>query len=311
MRCYLLLSVLFLVVSLSSCEKEIELTTNSNKCIVANALITENQPIEVKVFRGVDYVGDRRNAPINNANLFIYHNDSILEEISGTNDNGIYRTSVIPKVGENYSIKVDCQHYPTATATATIPNSVQVKVLNVGNSSVMPNDDDYGNVTLSITDNTQDVHYYMLTLLGYRDLYDNDSLITYSLTPIYNNLVTPSTSMSDIINHMFESSDVVQIEEKDYILLTNKNWQTNTTIITFGLSYSFSHPALLTIMSFNEDYYKYFIAKEYLNTTGEDDFMFNEPINIHSNVNNGLGLFVGYNTTTIKLYSFCDTVPKP
>lgn len=105
MRYYLLLSVLFLVVSLSSCEKEIELTTNSNKCIVANALITENQPIEVKIFRGVDYVGDRRNAPINNANLFIYHNDSILEEISGTNDNGIYRTSVIPKVGENYSIK--------------------------------------------------------------------------------------------------------------------------------------------------------------------------------------------------------------
>lgn len=183
-------------------------------------------------------------------------------------------------------------------------------MLNEGNSSAIPNDDDYGNVTLSITDNTQDVHYYMLTLLGYHDLY-NDSLITYSLTPIYNNLVTPSTSMSDIINHMFESSDVVQIEEKDYILLTNKNWQTNTTTITFGLSYSFSHPALLTIMSFNEDYYKYFIAKEYLNTTGEDDFMFNEPINIHSNVNNGLGLFVGYNTTTIKLYSFCDTVPKP
>lgn len=311
MRYYLLLSVLFLVVSLSSCEKEIELTTNSNKCIVANALITEKQPIEVKIFRGVDYVGKRSSMPMNNANLFIYHNDSLLEEVNGTNDNSIYRTSVIPKVGETYSIKIDCQHYPTATATATIPNTVQIKVLNVGNSSVMPNDDDYGNVTLSITDNTQDVHYYMLTLLGYRDLYDNDSLITYSLTPIYNNFITPSTSMSDIINHMFESSDVVQIEEKDYILFTNKNWQTNTTTITFGLSYSFSYPALLTIMSFNEDYYKYFIAKEYLNTTGEDDFMFNEPINIHSNVNNGLGLFVGYNTTTIKLYSFCDTVPKP
>jgi hypothetical protein len=38
--------------------------------------------------------------------------------------------------------------------------------------------------------------------------------------------------------------------------------------------------------------------------------MFGEPVNIYSNVKNGLGLFAGYNLAATKLYSVCDTIYK-
>lgn len=306
---------ILLTVLLSSCEKEVEIAKkDSNKCIVANALITENQPIEVMVSRGIDYVGGRNSLAMNNANLFVYHNDTLLEEINGTNDGGFYYTSVVPKANETYTIKVDCQHYPTATATATIPNPVQIEVLQADSVHVYLDDyysdyESYSNVVVSITDTTSDLRYYLITATGYYCPNNNpDTIKTHSLTLICNNATAKTTSMTDILNHMFESSDVEHVQTKEYILLSNKDWHGSSATISFEVRHSSAIPPDINVMSFTEDYYKYFIAKEYLKNSDDEDFMFSEPVNVYSNVHNGLGLFAGYNMATTKLHSICDTV---
>ena len=305
---------ILLTVLLSSCEKEVEIAKkDSNKCIVANALITENQPIEVMIFRGVDYVGNINSMPMNNANLFIYHSDTLLEEINGSNDNGLYYTSVVPKTGEDYSIKIDCQHYPTATATTTIPNTVQIEVLQADSLHVIlgyyDEYESFGKVVLSIADTTRDLRYYLITETGYyRPINNPDTIKTHSLTLNYNNATAKATSMTDILNHMFESSDVEHVQTKEYILLSNKDWHGSSATISFEVHHSSAIPPDINVMSFTEDYYKYFVAKEYLKNSDDEDFMFSEPVNVHSNVHNGLGLFAGYNMATTKLHTVCDTV---
>ena len=317
MKIRLLLSATFLAALLSSCEKEIELKTKSSKCIVANALITDNEPIEVSVYSGVDFVGRNSSQWLEDATLAVYRNGELLEEIIGMNTDSSYRTSVIPVVGETYTIKVDCQRYPSATATATVPNPLQVKVLQTDSVQMRIHDDGYktyesaGEVELSITDTTNELRYYLLTIIGYHYFMKTpDDIKTTYLTPRYNNSTAQSTSMSDILTHLFESDDVKEIEEKNYILLSNQNWRGKSTTLRFGLCHCSEIPSDINVMSFDEEYYKYFISKELQQNSEEDDLMFGEPVNIYSNVKNGLGLFAGYNLATAKLYSVCDTIYK-
>lgn len=317
MKFRLLLSATFLAALLSSCEKEIELKTKSSKCIVANALITDNEPIEVSVYSGVDFVGRNSSQWLENATLAVYRDCELLEEINGMNTDSSYRTSVIPIVGETYTIKVDCQRFPSATATATVPNPLQVKVLQTDSVRMFVESDGYitykstGEVEISIADTTSELRYYLLTIIGYHYFMKNpDDIKTMLLTPKYNNATAQQTSMSDILRHLFESSDVKEIEEKDYILLSNQNWRGKSITLRFGLSHTSTIPSDINVMSFDEEYYKYFISKELQKSGEEDDLMFGEPVNIYSNVKNGLGLFAGYNFATTKLYSVCDTIYK-
>ena len=313
-----LLSVPFLVAALLlSCEKEIELATKSNKCIVANALITENEPIEVFVYSAVDYVGRKSSRLLENATLAVYRNGELMEEICGMNTDSSYCTSVIPKTGETYSIKIECQQYRTVTAEATVPNPVQVKVLEPDSVTVFLYDDGYrthessGVVEVSIADTTNELRYYLLTITGYYHPFNNPSAIkTTVLVPEYNNATAPPTSMTDILNHLFESSDVQHVEEREYILFSNQHWRGGSTTLRFGLEHSSDIPSDIEVMSFDEEYYKYFISKELQKAGDEESLMFSEPVTLYSNVKNGLGLFAGYNMATAKLYSVCDTIYK-
>lgn len=309
-----LLSVIVLGTLLLSCEKEIELKTNSNKCIVANALITENEPIEVAVYGGVNYVGRKNSLPLENANLAVYCGNTLLEEISGLNTDSSFRTSVIPKAGETYSIKVDCAKYTTASAQSVVPQAVKLNILQTDSLRVTVRNDyesyeSSGDVIVSITDTTSELRYYLLTITGYYRPYNNPDIVNSCfLIPECDNATVPTTSMSDIINHMFESSDVEHYENKEYILFSNQNWHGDSTIINFRLSHISSIPSDINVMSFTEDYYKYFVSKERQKNAEDDDFMFCEPISVYSNIKNGLGLFAGYSLATAKLYSVCNTV---
>ena len=310
----LLLSSLFLAALLSSCEKEIELKTQSNKCIVANALIAENEPIAIRIFNGVDYIGKKRSELLENANLTVYCNGELMEEINGINSDSSYRTSVVPKFGEIYSIKIDCQHYPTATASATVPNPIQIKVLQPDSVQMFVDIDGYktyessGEVVLSVTDTTDELRYYLLTVTGYVKYPGNPDTVKYRMTPVYNNLTAQPASLSDIMTHMFESADVEHVKDKEYILFSNQNWQGKSTTLRFGL-YNFSEKdADIYVMAFDEEYYKYFISKELQRNEDEESLMFSEPVSIYSNVKNGLGLFAGYSMATTKLCSVRDTI---
>lgn len=313
----LLLSGSLLMAVLMSCEKEIELATSSNKCIVANALITENEPIEVFVYTDVDYVGRKSSRLLENANLAVYCNGELLEEICGMNTDSSYCTSVIPKIGETYTIKVDCQQYRTVTADATVPNPIQVKVLQCDSVQVILYSDGYrthnssGEVEISVADTTNELRYYLLTITGYYRPYNNPGAIkTTTLVPEYNSAAVQPISMTDILNHLFESSDVQHVEEREYILFSNRRWRGGSTVLRFGLEHSSDMPSDIDVMSFDEDYYKYFITKELQMTSNEESLMFSEPVTLHSNVKNGLGLFAGYNMATAKLNSVCDTIFK-
>lgn len=308
------LSVLFLIALLSSCEKEIELTTQSNKCIVANALIAENEPIAINIFGGVDYIGKKRSELLENANLTVFCNGELLEVINGINSDSSYRTSVVPKAGETYSIKIDCLHYPTATASAIVPNPIQIKVLQPDSVQVFVGIDGYttyessGEVVLSITDTTNELRYYLLTITGYLKFPSSPDTVKYQMTPVYNNLNAQPTSLSDIMTHLFESADVEHVKDKDYILFSNQNWQGETTTLRFGLDNFSEKDADIYVMTFDEEYYKYFISKELRKNEDEESLMFSEPVSIYSNVKNGLGLFAGYSMSTTKLCSVRDTI---
>lgn len=310
-----LLSGSLLMAVLVSCEKEIELTTKSNKCIVANALITENEPIEVFVYSAVDYVGRKSSRLLENATLAVYCNGELVEEICGMNTDSCYCTSVIPKNGDTYSIKVDCQQYCSVTAEATIPNPIQVEVLQRDSVQVILYSDGYrthnssGEVEISVTDTTNELRYYLLTITGYYHPFNNPSAIkTTALVPEYNNATAQPTSMTDILNHLFESSNVQHVEDREYILFSNQHWRGGSTTLRFGLEHFSDIPSDIDVMSFDEEYYKYFISKELQKAGDEESLMFSEPVTLHSNVKNGLGLFVGYSMATAKLYSVCDTV---
>lgn len=181
-------------------------------------------------------------------------------------DGFFYKGKSKPEVGKEYTISVEDLGKSKISAKSEIPLAtpiISVKTSPLANNSVQ--------ISVLFLDNVNQKNYYLLKVIN-----DNGyDLFVDAIDPIYNNnnRSTPGILFND---NLF-----------------------NGKTIDFRVSADSPPIKRIILVSVSEEYYQYFTTKQLQENTQGDPFA--QPTQIFTNIENGLGIFAGYNSFEVIL----------
>ncbi len=272
---------IFSVVFLLSCYEEIpyDKTVIKPKLVIYSA-ITRDSIISVQISR-TKFIGDTSNVYLNDAKVDLYINNEYKERLV-LDSAGIYKSTIKAQQGNLYKIEVMCPGFRTITASTYIPDKVQIDTCifdyNFGVDQIGNN---VSRLSLTITDIQDQHNYYYIP-----GIFDENGnrLMSETVDPI---ILSEKQSFADYIftDNLFQNSK-------------------HTFSFTIGQMYKDTVILSIEIQVVTEEFYKYFNTLADYKTTYINNNYFNsntEPPELYSNVNNGYGIFYGYNQSSYKL----------
>jgi hypothetical protein len=278
----IIFSLFILAVLFSSCQKivEIDLTQQEQKQVV-NCLFTSGEPIDLSVAQttiiqldSVEY--------IDGLNIVLYENDS-LKWTGNNSEDGNYKVSYWPKSGRVYRVVVENQNGQTLSAIETVPADIEIQQA-TNRYPVYTNQYDiqFGKITVSFNDDPDRKNYYELVILD-----ENNRLV----------------------NTFHVSSPVITVDNENdpnppgSLLFTDELFSGQTLTLEI---FSESSSPTIVLKNVSRNYYEYrkSIISHLYNQNVERDDVYNlfkgDPVELYSNVQNGLGIFAAY-TQDIKV----------
>jgi len=295
------------ITGFSSCEKEIDIAIpDRERKIVINSLFTSEETLTVNLTKSLSIIDRADVIFLNDAVVKLYENDNFIENLQFvTNGNYVSSFNLINAV--NYKVEVE-RNGIIASAVNSIPEPIEI--INIDTNTIRLFDFDYLECIINFQDNPNENNYYMFSLDNIKtdiyEYYDNGVLISDTVT--YN-------------NSYYESDDIIvenwlYINEQTYILfadhlISGKKYGLNIRVehtnsyyypdISFNdVDSSYIH---FNLFSVTEEYYKYFKTFSMHRESRENPFA--EPVQVFSNVENGLGVFAGFssNSDSIQFFS--------
>ncbi len=307
MKNTIIISLAFILILIGSCRKKLDIDIpDGDKHIVVNGIITQDSLIKVNISKSQNALDSGKIPVLTNATVKLFEDNTFIEDLMHIED-GNYISSITPELEKKYKITVDYGNLKsvaakmeliTAVPIASIDTTIETEIIDEG----MEWEFEVKNLKLEITinDNPDENDFYFLSLSTMMPNYD------YSEEPpLYIGLIETEL--------YFDSEDLVFRNNNSNFHLNNMyghvftdelfNGSQYTVDIETSLNYrDVNDPELLEItaqqivkiklLTVNEDIYRY-ITSYNLNQESEYD-PFAQPVQIFTNVENGLGLFSGY-----------------
>lgn len=295
------ISVLFFAAILSSCERTVTLDLpEHDPKLVINGLFSNDSIWKVAVSRSKGILEDAEFTFMDNADVKIYEDGSLLETLSlQTLETTTYSdfTTIEPQIVElhyyasenvakpnhEYRVEVAVDGFETASATATLPTPIEISEVTTENLFVDFDEgftEQDGNITITF-DDPEGENFYELMIFAHQN---NGSY------PIY--LETDDLALSGDAN-----------KEGQAILFTDEFFEGNSktlSLTTYNLL-PLDAKIIIEMRSISKEVYLY--NSSYNNQRWSRDDPFSEPIFVYSNIENGFGIFGGYYT------SFFEYIP--
>jgi hypothetical protein len=246
-----------------------------------------------------------------NAKCYIIDNE--IDTINLSLKNKYYYSEVKPQAGHIYKLVVECEGYRNVEAIDTLPEqapsySFQNELLTFFKSSVLV----YSNMTMNLDDKTATKDYYEIKIYHFDTLYYVDN--GYSEEPIGEDCDTVYQCLPLVLS----SNDFIIQDESliDYypkaVFFSDAKFQ--NSLHTFIIRYPeiIYSPGQLRpyklILSVKKSFRNYYLFRRFAVLQyyyqNRDTWLDNiEPVQMYSNVKNGIGIFAGYieNKDTIEI----------
>jgi len=206
-----------------------------------------------------------------------------------------------PIAGYNYSIQIQKDGYKSVSASTSIPS--KVKITDTAITPIAYFDDlgfAHSEIAMTFEDPADEINFYEVAVTDIAFSEDNpDSFYELSTN---DKLVTTESYYPSLIRF--------DIDKPKYLLFSDKtiNGMTHTLFMYYlpphifdGRLFIRDHYISIHLRNITEAYFKYKTTLiQHLNSKKED-FLYGtgEPVNTISNIQNGYGLFSGYNTDII------------
>ena len=279
-----LLSILSLLALIaSSCLESDILPLNAfppyGKKLVINAVATSGEALEIQVTNSVASTSSDFPELIEDAEISITRNNSPLT-VNYNIGSKMYDVSGTPAADDVYNLDVRRSSYLTVSSVIQIPASINA------NAQLIPDGgyDTSGMLSdllkVSFQDDGSGANYYKINFFYY-----NGTLAEFF--PL--NFVLNDPSFTELNSQRLNDGSVLFNDE-----LFNGGEKTISVVPPFGTVVG--NPAykyLIQLESINEDLYKYYVSLQRAKDARDADFdnAFNSAVVIHSNINNGLGIF--------------------
>lgn len=211
---------------------------------------------------------------------------------------GVYYNELQPEFGKTYSITAEIPNFETITAETTFPSPVIIQ--NVDTSTyfgkIDPLDigseaDNYLKFVVEFENNPNEQNFYGIKIRN------TQGTNPYFVLPLYQNIGRDLDYYRgfQIFNDDLLEEGTVQLEILiDYYKLYDYYYgeYPEDPIENTDLN--------VVLATFNKDMYQYIeSAKKQTQSDGFLEELFFEPVNVYSNINNGLGIFAAMSTDTL------------
>ena len=293
MKKLLTLSFLFI---LQNCTKVIEIDIpQDNPRQVLNCLFTENKPFKVRLTKSVGMLDDF-STPIDNATVVLYENNIAVETLNYANS--YYTSQLTAQPNKNYKISSSATGFEQINAQNTIPAPPIITNVSLIEEAYFDTtlEGFFGQLNIIIEDDIVQNNYYELEIIRtYYFMNGNEEEYIVGLTGI------EFCSDPIIMNEIDEQSI------SKGLVFTDESFNGTSSELQFDFINHYNDDDTpisykVVLRSITEDYYRY---KKRLNKhthfrEGEIWDVLIEPIQMYSNIEEGYGIFAGYNENSIE-----------
>lgn len=274
------------------CETVVDLDVPiGSPSLVLNGIINSDSAMVVEISENRSVLDDGEFKIIEGAIVDIYEDDKYLGKLEFDGNRFYTNKDLVPKMGAGYKIEVNKEGYGNITGEVKIPAEF-ASISGIRVDSVINRGRKEFRFELEINDPIGE-HYYEIAVYGYRKLYEFDE-ITEEFYQIDSSLVLFGLKTEDL------AIDEFQGVGNDSYVLNDKLFEGEKYTVSFQPTFSISGDLTLQYTTFifalrniNKDYYLYQRSKA-LHFWVEDN-PFAEPVPVHNNIQNGFGIFAGYN----------------
>ena len=298
MKNLLPLLLIFSALTLSNCTKEIEFDAQDiAPRIVVNSLFTNDSIWAAHISRSVGVLETTSYTTINDANVNIFDANANLVTTLTHQGNGLYTspTGLTPQANQSYTIEASASGYESVNASNSIPSAVPIYQLDTVTST---NSD--GETILEATITFQDPpnisNYYML------EVYVTGTWINEGEQDTIEIREPLQISCDDInvetVNRFnfggFENTYLyLMVKDQNF---DGENYSLTFSVINYAELKDMDLFGEIRLVNTSEEYFNYLKSFNMYQRTINNPFA--TPVQVYSNVNNGMGIFAGGTLTS-------------
>ncbi|MDG1350274.1 MAG: DUF4249 domain-containing protein [Crocinitomicaceae bacterium] len=289
--------ILFLSVTsfllFTNCTKEIEFDAQDiAPRIVVNSLFTNDSLWTANISRSVGVLETTSYTSIEDADVSIFDGNGVQVTALTNQGDGLYTspTGATPQADELYTIEVNAPGYTSVSATNRIPTAVQINSIDTV-SSTNSDGENILETTINFQDPSANENYYMVEVLvkgTWIDEFEGDTIEFREPLQISCNDINVET-INRFNSGGFENTYL-------YLMLKDENFDGEDYALTFSvINYAelkdlelFGEIRLVNTSAAYFNYLKSF--NMYQSASGNP---FATPVQVYSNVENGMGIFAG------------------
>jgi hypothetical protein len=292
-------NLIFLVaVILLSCETTVDPRLPDNGSgLVIYSFFRPGSPLRIDAFHTVSVLQTETIQRNRSLTIRLLENDALVEEIRA-DEQGAYVSNTVPVAQKNYRFET-VMGKQAFSATSRIPDAVSISAAKVSREIQYINSGEYGYpAEISLTDPREAVNFYALEIL----VQNCGTGCTDDLQGGLNEVLVEELKVNTSGN---TDVDIVggpqQIDGLKYIYFSDEGFNGETVTLKF-----FIIPTLIdlhkdqqvkvVLKSIAREYYEYLRTSDFQQQLEEDGTL-SEPVQIATNIENGLGTFAGYNVS--------------
>jgi hypothetical protein len=299
------LFALFVSFVAASCETIIDVDVPlNNPKVTINGYLQPDSTVFVAITQSKSVLDTNLFMPIDDATIIISENGIEIERVDKVGS-GWFMSSIVPKVGNYYNLRIETEKYGNVEAEAYVPQQIRIKDLKISDKKVFRNFEQFQLFEIQVDDPLESNNMYEVIILASfnESIFKNDTLIHNDMYHYYIDLLFEDASLDDqysvngtksllFLDEKLDSNKWIRILAKSKII--NDLRQINEEFDSEGDTYRIIRNDVLSLVLKHTDK-SYFNFKKSLNlhlkTRGNP---FAEPVIVFSNVNNGHGIFAGY-----------------
>lgn len=274
--------VTMLLLVFSSCEKTIPFEgENATPKLVLNSFFSADSTLKIHMSNSLGVVDDGDLADVTNANVILYNKNNQIVTTLNYQGAGNYESPFQPSIGELYTIRASADGFDEVSSS----DQLLSKPSNLTIDSDINNAGDIF-LTVVLEDNTLESNYYILDI---NTPTDSMQFFPDEIGFTVNGL---------ILDNDPDETDDAGVSFYQELLFTDELnvGATRSFTIKIGAdnNFGFNFSKLnVSLTSCTSNFYKYYRT---LKLYQESDVgPFTEPVRVFSNIENGFGIFGGYN----------------
>lgn len=293
---------MIIVTVLTACTTVVDFDIPLNKpTVVVNSLFTPDSTWQVQVSYSNSILNVSPGShfqPAGNAIVTILDsNNQVIEILSGHSDKYhlySYQGQTKPLSGRSYTVQVAINDEPILKAMNKVPTQVPIASVQI-DSSRFKSDGEPIDMDIDFIDPADEKNYYQIKIIEDAVYVVNNDTVLLTQELYFKRV--EQTLANEITDE--ESGPEKLITDN---LFDGKNRTVHIKLYRPRFSYSSSiieRHARMVLLSVSEEYYNYFTTKNLQGNSNGDPFA--QPVQVFTNVENGLGIFAGYNASVVEL----------